>query len=78
MIRLQPYGRFLLLLRTSWNVSSSFRMLDTTHSLLIYASIWVSLITNYGNKMAIDMVPMYVCGVVPFYTMNDDDEMNIV
>ncbi|KAH0825984.1 hypothetical protein J3R83DRAFT_7579 [Lanmaoa asiatica] len=31
-------------------------MLDTTHSLLVYTSIWICLITNYGDKMKIDTI----------------------
>ncbi|KAF8551111.1 hypothetical protein OG21DRAFT_1487267 [Imleria badia] len=32
--------------------------LDTTHSLLVYASIWIYLITNYGNVTKIDTIPI--------------------
>ncbi|KAI9566286.1 hypothetical protein HD554DRAFT_2174488 [Boletus coccyginus] len=33
-------------------------VLDTTHSLLVYASIWIYLITNYGDETKIDTIPI--------------------
>lgn len=40
----------------------SVRMLDTVHSLLIFSSIWIYLITRYGsNETMIDIIPMCVC-----------------
>ncbi|KAN0073695.1 hypothetical protein V8E55_012172 [Tylopilus felleus] len=37
-------------------------MLDTVHSLLIFSSIWIYLITRYGsNETMIDIIPMCVC-----------------
>ncbi|KAF8551109.1 hypothetical protein OG21DRAFT_1513229 [Imleria badia] len=33
-------------------------MLDTMHSLLIYTSVWIYLITNYGNERMIDTIPI--------------------
>ncbi|KAN0073696.1 hypothetical protein V8E55_012173 [Tylopilus felleus] len=32
--------------------------LDTVHSLLVYASIWIYLITNYGDETKIDVIPI--------------------
>ncbi|KAF8435836.1 hypothetical protein L210DRAFT_3550764 [Boletus edulis BED1] len=32
--------------------------LDTTHSLLVYTSIWIYLITNYGDVTKIDTIPI--------------------
>lgn len=48
---------------------SSLRALDTTHSLLVYVSIWIYLITNYGKETTIETISMYVWDVVPFYSM---------
>lgn len=48
-------------LALSVSVQSPLRTLDTTHSLLVYTSIWIYLITNYGDEMKIDTIPMYVC-----------------
>ncbi|KAH0825985.1 hypothetical protein J3R83DRAFT_7580 [Lanmaoa asiatica] len=48
-------------------VSCPWWMLDTTHSLLVYTSIWICLITNYGDEMKIDTISMY-CDPVTLYT----------
>lgn len=37
------------------------RTLDTTHSLLVYTSIWIYLITNFGDKAKIDTISVCVC-----------------
>lgn len=71
MARLQRCGRLISLhagLSALLN-QNYVRFLDTTHSALVYASIWISLIYNYGNELATDNIPMYVCDAVHFYTM---------
>jgi len=33
-------------------------ILDTTHSLLVYTSVWIEIITNYGDEATIDTIPI--------------------
>lgn len=39
------------------------------HSLLIYTSIWIYLVTNYGDERILDTIPMYVALALYFITL---------
>ncbi|KAF8131404.1 hypothetical protein EV363DRAFT_1329929 [Boletus edulis] len=42
--------------------------LDTTHSLLVYTSIWIYLITNYGDVTKIDTIPILLISFRSFFS----------